>query len=104
MTLKEAVEVAETFLLTTISLMPEWVEMEKRAGLPPDSTGIMQRRIEALRIVLDTARQHIDDTAEIPLPCSTCWGKKEIVCEWHDGTAALSPCPTCVVKPVEVLG
>lgn len=56
----------------------------------------------ALKIVVDTARQHIDDTAEIPLPCSTCRGRKEIVCKWHDGTAAVSPCPTCVGKPTEV--
>ncbi len=56
--------------------------------------------LEAFRMVLDTARQHMDDTAEIVLPCATCGGKGEVVHQWGDGTAAVSPCPTCCKTPV----
>ncbi len=39
-----------------------------------------------------------DDTAviEVAPPCPTCYGTREVVHQWHDGTAAVSPCPTCV--------
>ena len=60
------------------------------------------RDMEALRLLLDTARDHLDDTAEIVLPCRTCGGKGEVVHAWKwDHTAAVSPCPTCSTKPVE---
>ena len=59
----------------------------------------------ALKLILDTARERLEDTAEIVLPCRTCVGKGEVVHEWErmrDGTAAVSPCPTCRPKPTPV--
>lgn len=84
MTLREAVERVERFVNVTF---------------PPLEDA------RAFKLLLDTARERLDDTAEIVLPCRTCGGKGEVVHEWErmrDGTAAVSPCPTCRVKPVEV--
>ena len=46
-----------------------------------------------------------DDTAviEVAPPCPTCYDAREVVHPWGDGTAAVSPCPTCVGKPTEVV-
>lgn len=88
MTLREAVDKAEPFFRSCIE--GEW----------PDDVA------EAFRLVLDTARQHMDDTAEIVLPCATCGGRGQIVHSWvgdQAGYSAISPCPTCAVKPVEVM-
>lgn len=60
--------------------------------------GIYPGLHSALKIIIDTARQHLDDTAEIVLPCPTCRGKGEVIHGWDDGTAAVSPCPTCRPK------
>lgn len=82
MTLREAVERVERFVNVTFP--------------PPEDAS-------AFKLLLDTARERLDDTAEIVLPCRTCGGKGEVVGYiWNDGTAAVSPCPTCSHKPVEV--
>lgn len=62
MTLREAVDRAEESFWGHIEGM--WSEDE----------------VEDFRLVIDTARQHMDDTAEIVLPCATCRGK------WRSGT------------------
>jgi len=80
MTLKEAVEYAGNVFRDSIE--HEWCD----------------DAVEAFRLILDTARQHLDDTAEIVLPCPTCRGKGEVIHGWGDGTAAVSPCPTCRPK------
>ena len=83
MTLREAVDRAEESFRGHIEGM--WSEDE----------------VEAFRLVIDTARQHMDDTAEIVLPCATCRGKGVMIHhKWGDGTAAVSPCPTCRKTPV----
>lgn len=85
MTLREAVDRAEESFRGHIEGM--WSEDE----------------VEAFRLVIDTARQHMDDTAEIVLPCATCGGRGQIVHSWvgdQAGYSAVSPCPTCCKTPV----
>ena len=83
MTLKEAVDSAEAML---------WEH---------DAT-LTERHKDALRVLIDATRERLDDTAEIVLPSPTCRGKGQITHSWADGTAAVSPCPTCRPKPTPV--
>ena len=97
MTLREAVDVVEEMEANAAALMASWGDDE------PDPRGLrdkMRKRAAAMRVVLDIARQHLDDTAEIVLPCATCGGKGEVVREWVGGGGAVSPCPTCCKTPV----
>jgi len=71
MTLREAVERVERFVNVTF---------------PPLEDA------RAFKLLLDTARERLDDTAEIVLPCRTCVGMKDeytveiVVCKTTEGT------------------